>query len=317
MGSVKNITHLDPLAQELSFLGEAVCAIGVFDGMHLGHRAIFAQAREEAARLGVKLLAVTFDIDPDEVFRKDDPEFGKLLSNETRLAMIAEQAPDGVVSIPVTPEVMAMTPEEFLGFLGTIMRPRAIFTGVDFRFGAHASGSVEDVQRWALANGCEYFACELVEDGGVVVSSTRVRGELRQGHVDQAKHLLAGRPHSISGIVVRGRGEGNGFGFATANLDLSQCDVMLPREGVYGGYGIVNGMRYPAAINVGVARSFENATAEVEAHLLDFDGNLYDDEVRIEFEQWLREPRVFESQEELITTVMGNIDWVRQNMRID
>ena len=207
-----------------------------------------------------------------------------------------------------------MSPDAFLDFLGGVVRPRAIFTGSDFRFGVRASGTAADIGRWALAHGCAYVPCELVEEDGEVISATRIRGELREGAVAQAKRLLAGRPHAIVGSVVHGRGAGDGFGFATANLDLSDCEVMLPREGVYGAYGIVDGVRYAAAVNVGVARSFAEATAPVEAHLLDFDGDLYGKEVRIEFEEWLRGPRVFETKDELIETVMGNIAWVREHL---
>lgn len=282
--------------------------------MHIGHRAIFAQARERARELGLPLVAVTFDRDPDEIFRADDPTFGKLLSNDERLAMIAEQAEGGVLNLVTGPELFSMSPRDFLDFLGRIVRPRVIFTGSDFHFGAHASGTVEDLGRWALDRGCESIACELVEEDGEVISSTRIRTKLREGAVAQAKRLLAGRPHSIVGTIVHGRGAGDGFGFATANLDLSECETILPREGVYGAYGVVDGVRYAAAVNVGVAKSFAEATAPVEAHLLDFNGDLYDKEIRIEFEEWLRAPRVFETKDELIETVMGNIEWVREHL---
>lgn len=292
----------------------AVLVIGVFDGMHIGHRAIFAQARERARELGVPLVAVTFEVDPDEVFRADDPTFGKLLSNEERLAMVAEQAEGGVLVLPANEELFSMAPMDFLDFLGTVAHPRAIFTGADFRFGCKASGTVDDLGRWAREHDCEYVACELVEEGGEVISATRVRAELRDGEVSQARRLCAGRPHAIVGTIVHGRGAGDGFGFATANLDLSSCETMLPREGVYGAYAVVDGVRYPAAVNVGVARSFAEATAPVEAHLLDFDGDLYGKDIRIEFEQWLRAPRVFETKDELVETVMGNIAWVREHL---
>lgn len=282
--------------------------------MHIGHRAIFAQARERARELGLPLVAVTFDRDPDEIFRADDPTFGKLLSNDERLAMIAEQAEGGVLNLVTGPELFSMSPRDFLDFLGRIVRPRVIFTGSDFHFGAHASGTVEDLGRWTLDRGCESIACELVEEDGEVISSTRIRTKLREGAVAQAKRLLAGRPHSIVGTIVHGRGAGDGFGFATANLDLSECETILPREGVYGAYGVVDGVRYAAAVNVGVAKSFAEATAPVEAHLLDFNGDLYDKEIRIEFEEWLRAPRVFETKDELIETVMGNIEWVREHL---
>ncbi len=309
-----DIMCCDPMGAMPAGLGDAVLVIGIFDGMHIGHRAIFAQARQQARELGVPLVAVTFERDPDEIFRADDPTFGKLLSNSERLAMIAEQAEGGALVLPASREVFSMSPDAFLDFLGGVVRPRAIFTGSDFRFGVRASGTAADIERWALAHGCAYVPCELVEEDGEVISATRIRGELREGAVAQAKRLLAGRPHAIVGSVVHGRGAGDGFGFATANLDLLDCEVMLPREGVYGAYGIVDGVRYAAAVNVGVARSFAEATAPVEAHLLDFDGDLYGREIRIEFEEWLRGPRVFETKDELIETVMGNITWVREHL---
>lgn len=306
--------RVDPAAGVLPALGDAVLVIGVFDGMHIGHRAIFAQAREQARELGVPLVAVTFERDPDEIFRADDPGFDKLLSNAERLAMVAEQAGGGVLSLSANPEVFSMPPMEFLDFLASVVCPRVIFTGSDFRFGVRASGTVGDLGRWALAHDCDYVACELIEEDGEAISATRIRGELREGAVAQAKRLLAGRAHSINGTIVHGRGAGDGFGFATANLDLSDCETMLPREGVYGAYAIVEAARYPAAVNVGVAKSFADATAPVEAHLLDFDGDLYGKEISIEFEEWLRGPRVFETKDELIETVMGNIAWVREHL---
>lgn len=304
----------DPMGAMPAGLGDAVLVIGIFDGMHIGHRAIFAQARQQARELGVPLVAVTFERDPDEIFRVDDPTFGKLLSNSERLAMIAEEAEGGALVLPASREVFSMPPMDFLDFLGSVVRPRAIFTGSDFRFGCKASGTAEDLERWSLMHDCAYIACELVEEDGEVISATRIREELCEGKVAQAKRLLAGRAHAITGTIVHGRGAGDGFGFATANLDLANCETMLLREGVYGCYGIVDGVRYAAAVNVGVARSFAEATAPVEAHLLDFDGDLYGKDIRIEFEEWLRGPRVFDTKEELIETVMGNIAWVRENL---
>ncbi len=302
----------DPMGAMPAGLGDAVLVIGIFDGMHIGHRAIFAQARQQARELGVRRCRDLRARSRRDI-PVDDPTFGKLLDAE-RLAMIAEEAEGGALVLPASREVFSM----FAGCLprlpGGVVRPRAIFTGADFRFGVRASGTAADIERWALAHGCAYVPCELVEEDGEVISATRIRGELREGAVAQAKRLLAGRPHAIVGSVVHGRGAGDGFGFATANLDLSDCEAMLPREGVYGAYGIVDGVRYAAAVNVGVARSFAEATAPVEAHLLDFDGDLYGREIRIEFEEWLRGPRVFETKDELIETVMGNIAWVREHL---
>ncbi len=306
--------HWDPLAQEQPALGDAVIAIGVFDGMHLGHRALFAMARQEADRLGIPTVAITFDRDPDEIFRGADDPLDKLLSNEDRLWMISEQVDGVVLSLPATKQVFGLEPAAFLACLMQAVTPRAVFTGSDFRFGRQAKGTVEDIRRWATDNACAYVPCELIEEQGAPVTATRVRQLLRKGDVSTARELLCGRAHSVTGRVVHGRGEGGDFGFATANLDLSQNKTMLPLEGVYAAYALVDGQRYAAAVNVGVAKSFEEATAQLEAHLLDFEGDLYGKDIRIEFVQWLREPRVFKNTDELIETVMGNIAWVREHL---
>lgn len=314
LAETARIVGIDPFASKSLDLGETVFAIGVFDGMHLGHRALFAAARQKAQECGATLYAITFDKDPDELLGKDSGQFGKLTTNQQRLELIAEQCSGNVACLELTPELLAMEPEEFLEFMASMAQPRALFTGVDFRFGAKARGTADDISVWAAENHCDYVAFELVEEDGEVVSSSCIRKALREGKVAEAKALLAGRPHSVFGTVVRGRGAGEGFGFATANLDLSSCDVMLPREGVYGAYAVVDGVRYPAAVNVGVAKSFEQATAAIEAHLLDFEGDLYGKVVTIEFEQWLRAQRVFEDKEELVATVTGNIAWVREHL---
>ena len=130
----------------------------------------------------------------------------------------------------------------------------------------------------------------------------------------KARRLLAGRAHAITGRVVHGRGEGTGFGIATANLDLSATMVVQPKDGVYGGYAIVDGAPYATAINMGVAKSFEGASSPLEAHLLDFGGDLYGKSITIVFVEWLRESRVFDDQDELIRTIQGDIAWVRENL---
>ena len=306
--------HWNPLEDASPCLADAVVAIGVFDGMHIGHRALFEMARQRARELGVCLWAVTFDRDPDEIFRAEDARFGKLLSNEQRLQMIAQQTDGGILSLPASLEVFGIEPMPFLDYLACALNPRAIFTGSDFHFGSRASGSVRDIERWASGRDCACVACDLIEDGGKPVSATRIRSLLERGDVSEAKRLLAGRAHGVVGRVVHGRGQGSEFGFATANLDLAGNEAVLPREGVYGAYAVVDGKRYAAAVNVGVSKTFSNAIAPLEAHLLDYQGDLYGRQIAIEFEQWLREPRVFETTEELVATVMDNIEWVRMHL---
>lgn len=310
----ERIIEWNPLEDASPELGEAVVAIGIFDGLHLGHRALLSEARARAGELGCELAVVTFSRDPDEVFRADDPSFGKLLSNEQRLGMLAELTGGTVLALPTGEAMFHVGPESFLDMICSACAPKAIYVGRDFRFGYHASGSVADIEAWGAQHACACVPHCLVEDLGKVVSATRIRALLREGEVSEARELLGGRAHSVTGTVVHGRGEGTGFGFATANVDLCGSTVMTPREGVYGGYGVVDGRRYAAAINMGVAKSFSAATAPIEAHLLGFEGDLYGKPIHIEFVQWLRESRVFDSQEELIATVTDNINWVRENL---
>lgn len=311
----EQILKWDPFAGAAPELGDAVIAIGIFDGLHVGHRTLLAEAGAKASSLGCGLLVVTFDRDPDEIFRADDASFGKLLSNKSRLEMLRDFTHATVLALPTGEEMFHVEPRGFLDLLCRACSPKAIYVGRDFKFGYRASGDVSDIEAWGAEHGCACVPHLLVEDLGQTVTATRIRALLREGRVSEARELLGGRPHSVTGKVVHGRGEGTGFGFATANLDLSENTVMVPREGVYGGYGIVDGKRYAAAINMGVAKSFAAATAPIEAHLLDFEGDLYEKRVTIEFVQWLRESRVFDSQEELIATVTDNINWVRENMR--
>ena len=307
--------HYDPLGARPEHLGRAVVSIGVFDGLHVGHRFLLDAAAAKARELDARLIVVTFDQDPDEFFIPPEQRCGKLLGNESRLELIARYTDALVVSVPASRELFAMEPQAFLDALDAVARPVAVYVGCDFRFGAHAAGTVDDIAAWCAGHGSVCMPCELLERDGAPVTATRIRGLLAAGEVSQARELLAGRAHSVQGVVERGRGEGAGLGFATANVALDEGSPMLPAEGVYGGYGTVCGQRYAAAINVGVARTFEQATALLEAHLLDYGGGeLYGQRIEVSFVQWLREPRVFASQDELVATVTSNIEWVREHL---
>ena len=309
MVSNEHIVHWNPLAEGDSDFGPCVIAVGIFDGMHLGHQKLFREAREQSTLWGVPLVAITFDRDPDEMFRQS---FEKLLTNQRRLELISHCA-NRVISLPSTREVFSIAPRDFLAFVGESLHPKAICVGSDFRFGAKAAGTVADIKAWGAENGCACLAIDLQSEDGSVVSATRIRELLLRGDAGEAFRLM-GRPHEISGHVEHGRGEGTGMGFATANLDLSQNSVLVPRDGVYAGYVRVDGVLYPSAINMGRAASFEEATAQLETHLLGFEGDLYGKDVQVLFIEWLRDQRVFDSTDELIATVMDNINWVKTHL---
>ena len=325
-------------------LGPAVLSIGVFDGVHLGHRALLAATRARAAKRGARPVVVTFERDPDELFCRNGASFGKLLSNAERLDTLAAlvagtpDTPDAsgtpyvsgalaasapcvpgapgapaprVLVLPVSPDALAVPPAAFLDALARVCEPLELHVGEGFRFGAKAAGTLADVRTWGAFRGLCATEHALVEYDGAPVTSTRVRALLREGDVEQAAKLCAGRRHAVSGTVAHGRGAGTGMGFATANLDLVANETMLPAEGVYAAWAEVDGARYPSAVNLGTAASFSDATSPLEAHLLGFAGDIYGKKVRVEFVRRLRAQRVFTDTDELVETVKGDIASVR------
>ena len=227
--------------------------------------------------------------------------------------MLASTGVDAVCVLPFTREFAASSPAEFLAqtFDGT--PPAYLHVGFDFKFGARACGTVDDLDAWGLAGGTKVRAHGLKSDDGAPITATRIRLLLAAGDIEEANRLL-GRPYFMTGIVEPGRGEGADLGFCTANLEVP--DQLRPLgDGVYAAWAEVGGARYKAAVNVGVAATFaDRATATCEAHLLDFSGDLYGKPVKVEFLHWLRPMRAFDDVDELIATVKGNIAWVRENL---
>ncbi len=292
------------------FLG-ASCAFGVFDGVHKGHRYLIDSARKTATDSQGKSVALTFDIDPDEMFRPE--RLKKLMTNEERFNMLAQTGVDEVVVFPFTPAFSAQSPYAFLErtFNGT--PPAFLHVGHDFRFGARASGTVDELNLWGEEKGVGVCVHDLKDSGDVPISATRIRKLLEKGDICEANQLL-GRPYFLTGTVERGRGEGANLGFRTANFVVE--DQLRPlADGVYAACVKVAGESYKAAVNVGIAATFaDRSYATCEAHILDFEGDLYGMPVKVEFLHWLRPVRKFDNIDELIATVQGNIEWVRDNV---
>ena len=294
-------------------LGGCACAFGVFDGLHRGHAHLLGLATELAAKQQLPSVVLTFDIDPDELFAPG--RLRKLQSNESRLAALALSGVDAVCVLPFTRQFAALDPQ---AFLDTVFKPEApahLFTGVDFRFGARAAGTVETMQDWARSSSqpMQVHPCPLLEVDGSPVTATRIRTLLAEANLEQANMLL-GNPYELEGKVLEGRHDGRKLGFPTANLEVEpQMHVLA--EGVYAAYAQVDDKVWRAAASVGRSPLFESAgAASLEVHLLDFDGNLYGQNLRVRFYRRLRPMVAFQNVEELARTVQDNIAWVRDNM---
>lgn len=296
---------------DYSVFAGSSCAFGVFDGLHRGHRYLLDSAIEDARHDGTRAIAITFDIDPDEVFHPD--RLKKLMRNADRLKALKDCGVDDVVVLPFVPALYTLNPESFLAATFPSGVPAHLHVGEDFRFGARAAGTVGTLKAWAEEAGSEIHAHHLVSADGKPITATRIRLLLMECDVDGASRLL-GHPYALCETVRKGRGDGTGFGFATANLQVKPHDRVLG-EGVYAAYATVGGVRYKAAVSVGVSPTFESQSiANMEAHILDFEGDLVEKPVMLEFVAFLRPMIKFETTEELIATVKSNIDWVRENL---
>lgn len=292
----------------------AVCAIGAFDGVHSAHRFLIRQVVEEARSRAVQSVLVTFDPDPDEIFRPLAQQ-RKIMDNQDRIDYLLHFGADVVLVVPFTAELAALTAQEFIDkVISPVCTPVSLHVGADFRLGVGNEGSVESLRILGESRGFAVHGHELVENAGEPVSATRIRNLIQDGKVEEASSLLC-RPHFVRGTVVSGRQKGTGFGFPTANIVVSYPYV-LPAKAVYAGFVLADGVAYPAAMNVGAPQTFDpdNPVPMVEAHLTGYDGNLYGCAVSVCFTHYLRPQRHFDSVQELISTVMGNIDWVAQHL---
>lgn len=292
-------------------LGRAVVAIGVFDGVHLGHQALVRSAMTQAAALDAAAVVLTFDRDPDRVVMpaKAAPQ---LLELDDKVRLLSAIGPDAILVVPFDTALASLTPNAFIDqVILAATRPVAVVVGKDFRFGNAASGDVGAMAAAGALHGFEVIGQELLRHDGAPVTSTRVRGLLADGDVVAAARLL-GRPHFVVGRVTHGRGEGRALGVPTANI-ATHSWTALPQDGVYAGRIVHEGVTYPCGVSVGVPPSFPQSIDRLEAHLLDYSGpDLYGVALNVEFIARIRGQRRFDGQAELARAIAEDLTRVRE-----
>lgn len=295
-------------------LGSAVVAIGVFDGVHLGHQMLVKDAIELARTSAARAVVLTFDRDPDRVVMPDKAA-PQLLELEDKVRLLAELGPDVVLVVPFDTAVAAMTPEAFIDHvLLASVTPLAVAVGHDFRFGTRASGDIRTLQDSGRVHGFAVRSHDLLEADGAPVTSTRIRAMLAQGDVGGATRLL-GRRHFVSGRVTRGRGAGHELGVPTANV-MTHSWTALPADGVYAGRARLRDTWRDCAVSVGLPPTFPGASDLLEAHLIDYDGpDLYGETLTVEFVARIRDQRRFSSREELTVAIAADIKTVRELLK--
>jgi len=290
-------------------------AIGDFDGVHVGHRAVLKRAVETARRRGMQAAVMTFSPHPREVL--GSPAYSDWITPLPRkLALISETGMDTAYVFAFDAAFAALSPDEFVERVLKPLRVRAVSVGFNFTFGRKGAGTAAMLRE--LGEGL--FTVDIVEPmlvNGERVSSTSIREALREGDVERAAALL-GRPFSVTGYVVAGEGRGRTIGIPTANLAIPERCVK-PAGGVYAvtariETGPYAGRTFGGVMNVGVKPTFHAALPEPswEAHLFDFDGDLYGQRITVSFRFRLREERKFASARELVERIREDIAEARR-----
>jgi riboflavin kinase/FMN adenylyltransferase len=288
-----------------------VVALGNFDGVHLGHQAVLRRAVDEGRRRGARVVAATFDPHPRAVLGpRVQPKL--LTTPELRREALLRYGADEVRAIRFDDELSRKSPEEFVcDVLVGEIEAEAVVVGENFRFGHMAAGDVGDLERLMRSFGGEAYGVAVRSvDGEGGISSTRIRELVAEGQVEEAARLL-GRPYVLRGEVVVGDRRGRNIGFPTANV-LPDPAVVVPSRGVYAGFVHVGKEVRAACTNVGVAPTFARGESRVEAHLLDFEGELYGRVVDVSFVRRIRVERKFSGADELKEQIAHDVEEARR-----
>jgi riboflavin kinase/FMN adenylyltransferase len=284
-----------------------VATLGVFDGVHVGHQEILGRVRREADERGVPPVVITFDRHPHEVL--DGPAQPCITSLDHRLRLFEDLAMRATVVVRFSREVAAMEAPEFArGLFRDLLGVEKLVLGFDARFGRNARGDIELCREMSDELGMSAEQVDPVRVDGEIVSSTGIREAVQEADLRRAEKLL-GRPFSLLGTVVRGAGLGRKIGYPTANLDVH--NELMPREGVYATWTRTDGGFHPSVTSVGSRETFPELTdqaAVVEVYLLDLRRNLYGEELEVQFKQWLRPQKGFDSAEELAEAITRDVE---------
>lgn len=291
-----------------SDLRDAVVAIGNFDAVHKGHRILLQRAKDLAAKLGRPFGVLTFEPHPRRLFRPDDPPF-RVSPPPVKLWRLDQDSPDAVFVLPFTLETAQLSAEDFIkDILQKRLGTRAVVVGSDFHFGKARMGNAALLQQ----NGFVCESLDLVKDPhSAVYSASRVRGLLQSGHIDEANNLL-GWEWEIWGTVEKGDQRGRELGYPTANVPLGE--TIHPAYGVYAALVSADdgATWHKSATNIGIRPMFEARVALVEAHILDFQGDLYSKTLRIRPVQKIRDEEKFGSLDALIIQIAKDCEKARE-----
>jgi riboflavin kinase/FMN adenylyltransferase len=265
----------------------------------LGHQKILGRLKELAERKQGETVLLTYWPHPRLILQPEDKSLRLLTTLSEKVKLLEEMGVDHLIILPFTKELSQMSSEEFIrDILVEKIQTKTLVIGYDHKFGKNREGSFEYLQSHSHLFGfaIEEISRQDVDDLGV--SSTKIRTALAQGDISTANKYL-GRPYDLSGQVVKGQQIGRSLGFPTANIQIAEDYKLLPRDGAYAVHAEVNSIQYKAILNIGDRPTVDGQKKTIEAHLIDFEGDLYGQELRVYFQEFLREEKKFESLDAL------------------
>ena len=303
------IVGIDNIQRSLT---NPVLTIGNFDGVHRGHQALFRKVTEWARRINGESVVMTFNPHPANVlFPGKGPVF--ITPHERRLELIGDCGIDVTIVVPFSTEFAMISAHDFVkDLLVQTIGAKAIVVGYDYRFGYGREGNIDLLKRLGKEYGFEVETVSGIQLGGTMVSSTAIREFIRDGELQEACKLL-GRPYEITGSVVKGRERGGRLlGFPTANISIASCCQAAPKLGVYAVEVEVAGKKYGGAANLGYNPTFGDTELSLEAHIFDFNENLYGKTITVRFLDRLRDEKKFSGPEELIVQIRKDVQRAKE-----
>ena len=288
-----------------------VVTVGTFDGVHLGHWRVLQEIRARADQAGRRSVLVTFDPHPLRIVRPE--EAPKLLTTPVeKKAILAESGLDFVVFISFTEALSRYEPRRFVEeILVGRLRVQELVIGYDHGFGRGRSGDADTMRRIGAELGFDVDVVEPVAVGGRPISSSRIRGALEAGDVVEGAACL-GRPYSITGVVERGEGRGRLLGFPTANIRVGDREKLVPPSGVYAVRAGLRAGVLAGALHIGPKPTFPGSPPSIEVHLLEFTGDLYGEEIRLDFLEKVRGVVAFDGSEALVAQIREDVAATRR-----
>jgi len=287
-------------------------SIGNFDGVHLGHARIVQQLVAMGRRVGGPAVVFTFDPHPARLLR---PEFAPtpLSWIERKAALLGELGADAVIAYPTDESFLHLEAGDFFDrIVCRRLAARGMVEGRNFFFGRGRGGNIEVLRKFCATADIRLEVVDPVVVQGQTVSSSTIRSQVAEGRVDQARAML-GRPYRIRGLVVRGAARGRRLGFPTANL--GQVETLLPHEGIYAGRVPLDGTAFPAAVSIGPNPTFGEGHLKIEAHLIGYQGDLYDRTIELDFLGRLRDIERFDSADRLVAEMRHDLEVTLQMNR--